>query len=40
MSDDYAEMICKDMSSGGSSAMHLAADHPDIVNKLVMGMTG
>jgi pimeloyl-ACP methyl ester carboxylesterase len=48
MSNDYAEMIRKDigtsvhimgMSSGGSSAMHLAADHPDLVNKLVLAMT-
>ncbi len=28
------------MSSGGSSAMHLAVDHPDLVNKLVLAMTG
>jgi pimeloyl-ACP methyl ester carboxylesterase len=28
------------MSSGGSSAMHLAADHPTLVNKLVLAMTG
>jgi pimeloyl-ACP methyl ester carboxylesterase len=49
MSNDYAEMIYKDigqpvhimgMSSGGSSAMHLAADHPTLVNKLVLAMTG
>lgn len=49
MSNDFAEMIRKDirrpvhimgMSSGGSSAMHLAADHPDLVNKLVLAMTG
>ena len=49
MSDDFAEMIRKDigtpvhlmgMSSGGSSAMHLAVDHPDLVNKLVLAMTG
>ncbi|MBL8063968.1 MAG: alpha/beta hydrolase [Anaerolineales bacterium] len=49
MSSDFAEMIRKDicrpvhimgMSSGGSSAMHLAADHPDLVNKLVLAMTG
>ncbi len=49
VSNDYAEMIRKDigqpvhimgMSSGGSNAMHLAADHPDLVNKLVLAMTG
>ncbi|MFN8382537.1 MAG: alpha/beta hydrolase [Anaerolineales bacterium] len=49
MSNDYAEFIRKNignpahimgMSSGGSSAMHLAADHPDLVNKLVLAMTG
>lgn len=49
MSNDFAEMIRTDigkpvhimgMSSGGSSAMHLAADHPDLVNKLVLAMTG
>ena len=49
MSNDFAEMIRKDigtpvhimgMSSGGSSAMHLAVDHPDLVNKLVLAMTG
>ena len=49
MSNDFAEMIRKDigkpvhimgMSSGGSSAMHLAVDHPDLVDKLVLAMTG
>lgn len=49
MSNDFAEMICRDigtpvhimgMSSGGSSAMHLAADHPQLVKKLVLAMTG
>ena len=49
MSNDFAEMIHKDigrpvhimgMSSGGSSAMHLAVDHPDLVDKLVLAMTG
>jgi pimeloyl-ACP methyl ester carboxylesterase len=49
MSDDFAAMIRADigtpvhimgMSSGGSSAMHLAVDHPDLVNKLVLAMTG
>jgi pimeloyl-ACP methyl ester carboxylesterase len=48
MSEDFAEMICRDigrpvhimsMSSGGSSAMHLAADHPDLVDRLVLAMT-
>ncbi|MER5674827.1 alpha/beta fold hydrolase [Pseudonocardia alni] len=27
------------MSSGGSSAMHLAADHPELVDRLVLAMT-
>jgi len=49
MSDDFAAMIRADigtpvhimgMSSGGSSAMHLAVDHADLVNKLVLAMTG
>ena len=49
MSDDYAGMIRADigtpvhimgMSSGGSSAMHFAVDHADLVNKLVLAMTG
>ena len=49
MSNDFAEMIRADinkpvdimgMSSGGSSAMHFAADHPDLVNKLILAMTG
>jgi pimeloyl-ACP methyl ester carboxylesterase len=49
ISSDYAEFIRKDigtpvhimgMSSGGSSAMHLAADHPDLVDKLILAMTG
>ena len=49
MSNDFAEMIRKDigksvhimgMSSGGSSAMHLAVDHADLVDKLVLAMTG
>lgn len=49
MSNDFAEMIHRDigrpvhimgMSSGGSSAMHLAVDHADLVNKLVLAMTG
>ena len=49
MSNDFAEMIRNDigtsvhimgMSSGGSSAMHLAVDHADLVNKLVLAMTG
>ena len=48
MSDDFAEMIRCDigrpvhilgMSSGGSSAMHFAVDHADLVNKLVLAMT-
>ncbi|PYE53155.1 alpha/beta fold hydrolase [Deinococcus yavapaiensis] len=49
MSDDFAFMIESEigqpahivgMSSGGSSAMHLAADHPHLVDKLVLAMTG
>lgn len=49
MSNDFAKMIRADigkpvhimgMSSGGSSAMHLAVDHADLVNKLVLAMTG
>jgi pimeloyl-ACP methyl ester carboxylesterase len=49
MSNDFADMIRKDigkpvhimgMSSGGSSAMHLVVDHPDLVAKLVLAMTG
>ena len=49
MSNDFAKMIRKDigtpvhimgMSSGGSSAMHLAADHPDLMDKLILAMTG
>lgn len=49
MSNDFAEMIRKDinkpvhilgMSSGGSSAMHFAVDHPNQVNKLILAMTG
>jgi pimeloyl-ACP methyl ester carboxylesterase len=48
MSDDFAELIRTEigrpvhimgMSSGGSSAMHLAVDHADLVNKLVLAMT-
>lgn len=49
MSNDFAEMIRKDigqpvhimgMSSGGSSAMHLAVDHAELVDKLILAMTG
>lgn len=49
MSNDFAEMIRSDlggpvhlmgMSSGGSSAMHLSVDHADLVDKLVLAMTG
>lgn len=49
MSNDFAEMIRRDigtpvhimgMSSGGSSAMHFAADHADLVDRLVLAMTG
>lgn len=49
MSNDFAEMVRTDiggpvhimgMSSGGSSAMHFAVDHADLVDKLVLAMTG
>ena len=49
MSNDFAEMIRRDiggpvhimgMSSGGSSAMHLAVDHAELVDKLILAMTG
>jgi len=49
MSNDFAGMIRADiggrvhimgMSSGGSNAMHFAVDHADLVNKLVLAMTG
>jgi pimeloyl-ACP methyl ester carboxylesterase len=49
MSDDFASMIraaigkpvhIMGISSGGSSAMHFAVDHTDLVNKLVLAMTG
>lgn len=48
MSDDFAEMIRRDIgkpvhvmgiSSGGSSALHFGADHPDLLNKLVLAFT-
>lgn len=48
MSDDFAEMIradiCKPVhvmgiSSGGSSALHFAADHPDLLDRLVLAFT-
>jgi pimeloyl-ACP methyl ester carboxylesterase len=47
MSDDFAEMIRAEigtpvhligMSSGGSSAMHLAVDHAGLVDRLVLAM--
>lgn len=49
MSNDFAEMIRRDigtpvhimgMSSGGSSTMHFAVDHADLVDRLVLAMTG
>lgn len=49
MSDDFAAMVRTDigtpvhimgMSSGGSSAMHFAVDHAELVNKLILAMTG
>ncbi|MDY6878505.1 MAG: alpha/beta hydrolase [Chloroflexota bacterium] len=45
MSDDYAVMIREEfghpfdvigVSTGGSIAQHLAADHPDLVRRLVI----
>jgi pimeloyl-ACP methyl ester carboxylesterase len=48
MSDDFAQMIRQDIgkpvhvmgiSSGGSSALHFGADHPDLLNKLVLAFT-
>lgn len=48
MSDDFAAMIRAEiggpvhllaMSSGGSSAMHFAVDHADLVDKLILAMT-
>lgn len=48
MSDDFAEVVRAEiggpvhvmgMSSGGSSAMHFAADHAALVNRLVLAMT-
>lgn len=48
MSNDFAEMIRTEIgrpahimgiSSGGSSAMHFAVDHADLVDKLVLAMT-
>lgn len=49
LSEDFAAMIRSEisgpvhlvgLSSGGSSAMHLAADHPELVQRLVLAMTG
>jgi pimeloyl-ACP methyl ester carboxylesterase len=49
MSDDYAVMIKNDLggvadiigvSTGGAIAQHLAIDHPDLVRRLVLAMTG
>lgn len=48
MSNDFADVIRNEignpvhimgMSSGGSSAMHFAVDHANLVNKLVLAMT-
>jgi pimeloyl-ACP methyl ester carboxylesterase len=48
MSDDFAELVRAEigtpvhilgMSSGGSSAMHFAVDHADLVERLVLAMT-
>ncbi len=49
MSDDCAVMIKEELewpvdvmgiSTGGTIAQHLAADHPELVNRLVLAMTG
>ena len=49
MSDDYAVMIKNELggladiigvSTGGSIAQHFAIDHPDLVRRLVLVMTG
>ena len=48
MSDDFAGLVGSEvghpvhimgMSSGGSSAMHFAVDHADLVDRLVLAMT-
>jgi pimeloyl-ACP methyl ester carboxylesterase len=45
MADDYAEMVCQEfggpvdvigVSTGGSLAQHFAADHPDLLRRLVI----
>jgi pimeloyl-ACP methyl ester carboxylesterase len=49
MSDDYAAMIKNELggvadiiglSTGGAIAQHFAIDHPDLVRRLVLAMTG
>jgi pimeloyl-ACP methyl ester carboxylesterase len=49
MSDDYAVMIKDELggaadiigvSTGGTIAQHFAIDHPDLVRRLVLAMTG
>ena len=49
MSDDYAVMIRNELggaadiigvSTGGTIAQHFAIDHPDLVRRLVLAMTG
>jgi pimeloyl-ACP methyl ester carboxylesterase len=49
MSDDYAVMIKNELggvadiigvSTGGTIAQHFAIDHPDLVRRLVLAMTG
>jgi pimeloyl-ACP methyl ester carboxylesterase len=49
MSDDYAVMIENDIgsapdiigvSTGGAIAQHFAVDHPDLMGRLVLAMTG
>ena len=49
MSDDYAVMIKNELggvadiigvSTGGAIAQHFAIDHPDLVKRLVLAMTG
>lgn len=49
MADDYADFIGAELappvdviglSTGGTIAQHFAADHPDLVRRLVLGSTG
>jgi pimeloyl-ACP methyl ester carboxylesterase len=49
MADDYADMIRNEIgrpvdvmgiSTGGTIAQHFAADHPELIGRLVLAMTG